>query len=101
MQLYPRFESEILPMVNQRSSRICQEFSFWPTAPARDLGGIYEMRTYDLKPGSLLEWETSWKAGLQARRKFVEPIGAYFSQVGKLHTVTHIWRYECVPRGTS
>ena len=48
MKLYPRFESEILPMVNQRSSRICQEFSFWPTAPARDLGGIYEMRTYDL-----------------------------------------------------
>ena len=29
------------------------------------------MRTYQLQPGKLLEWEASWRRGLEARRKFV------------------------------
>lgn len=45
------------------------------------------------KPGTLLEWETEWRRGLEARRKFVEPIGAWFSQVGRLHQVHHMWQY--------
>lgn len=34
------------------------------------------------------------RRGLEARKRFVEPIAAYFSQIGQLHTVQHIWRYE-------
>lgn len=34
------------------------------------------------------------KIGLEARRKFVQPIGAWFSQVGELHQVIHMWHYE-------
>lgn len=30
---------------------------------------------------------------MEARRKFVEPIGAWFTQIGGLHTVFHIWQY--------
>jgi hypothetical protein len=29
------------------------------------------MRTYQLQPGKLLDWEASWRRGLEARRKFV------------------------------
>ena len=49
--------SKVLPMVQYRESVIGQEFAFWATKPPAELGGIYEMRTYSLKPGSLLEWE--------------------------------------------
>lgn len=29
------------------------------------------MRSYELVPGTLLEWETAWKRGLEARKRFV------------------------------
>lgn len=59
----------------------------------------------------LLEWETNWRRGLEARRKYVQPVAAYFTQVspllvlmhyepsltsrqiGGLHTVHHLWHY--------
>lgn len=86
------------------------EFSFWPSSPPKNHGapdgGIYELRTYQLRPGKLLEWETAWRRGIEARRRYVvshfwrntqltsqEPVGAFFSQVGQLHEVHHIWFY--------
>ena len=36
------------------------------------------------------------RAGIEARRKFVAPIGAWFSQVGRLHHVHHMWQYPYV-----
>lgn len=69
------------------------EFAFWPSSPPRKQGGIFEMRNYQLIPGTLLEWENAWKRGLEARKRFVSPVGAYFSQCGPLHQVTHIWQY--------
>lgn len=45
------------------------------------------MRIYNLKPGALLEWETEWRQGLEARRQHHEPIAAFFTQLGKLHQV--------------
>ena len=36
------------------------------------------------------------RAGIEARRKFVAPVGAWFSQVGRLHQVHHMWQYPCV-----
>ena len=65
----------VLPFIQSRQHQLMSEFSFWPSAPPRDSGypdgGIFEMRTYQLRPGTLLEWESQWKKGLEARRKFV------------------------------
>ena len=58
-----------------------QEFAFWNTAAPRALGGIFELRTYDLGPGNLLEWETHWRKGLECRRQVMEPVGAWFTQL--------------------
>lgn len=49
-----------------------QEFRFWPTSPPRQLGGVFELRSYTLHPGNLLEWETHWQKGLAARREVME-----------------------------
>ncbi|KAH9809052.1 hypothetical protein DFH28DRAFT_1191761 [Melampsora americana] len=39
-------------------------------------------------------WADLWaRPGLEACRKFVEPIGAWFAQVGRLHQVHHMWQY--------
>lgn len=105
----------MLPFLTSRSSQLTQEFAFFPTAPPRDQGGIFELRTYELKAGALLEWEHTWsvwnfypfiwslntlsatrRRGIEARREFVAPVGAWFSQVGRLHEVHHMWQYPCV-----
>lgn len=71
-----------------------QEFSFWPTSPPRSLGGLFELRSYTLHPGNLLEWETHWRAGLRARRNVMEGVGAWFTQVGALNSVHYLWQFK-------
>ncbi|KAF7311127.1 NIPSNAP domain-containing protein [Mycena chlorophos] len=85
---------KLAPFLTSRTSQLTQEFAFLPTAPPHTEGGIFELRSYQLKPGTLLEWEHTWRAGIEARRKFVAPVGAWFSQVGRLHQVHHLWQYE-------
>jgi hypothetical protein len=67
--------SELLSHIQSRHSQLLSEFSFWPSSPPRDSGyedgGVFEMRSYQLMPGKLLEWEGAWRRGLEARRKFV------------------------------
>jgi NIPSNAP len=70
-----------------------QEFSFWPTAPPRTLGGVFELRSYTLHPGNLLEWEQHWRKGLKARKEVMEGVGAWFVQIGELNTVHHLWQF--------
>ncbi|TDL28080.1 NIPSNAP-domain-containing protein [Rickenella mellea] len=85
--------NRMLPFLTSRSSQLNQEFAFLPSSPPRTQGGIFELRSYQLQPGALLEWEHVWRRGIDARRKFVEPVGAWFSQVGRLHQVHHLWQY--------
>lgn len=84
---------EMLPHLTSRSAQLNQEFAFFPTAPPRAQGGIFELRTYQLKPGVLLEWENTWRRGIEARRRYISPVGAWFSQIGRLHQVHHLWQY--------
>jgi len=81
------------PFLSSRATQLAQEFAFLPTSPPHEGGGIFELRAYQLNPGTLLEWEATWRGGIEARRKFVRPVGAWFSQVGRLHQVYHLWQY--------
>jgi hypothetical protein len=84
----------ILPHIQTRSTQLCQEFAFLPSSPPREKGGLFELRSYSLRPGKLLEWESAWRTGIEARKKTMAPVGAWFSQIGKLHQVHHIWQYD-------
>lgn len=85
--------NRMIPYLSSRNLQLNQEFAFMPTSPPRSDGGIFELRTYQLNPGTLLEWESTWRMGIEARRKFVTPVGAWFSQIGRLHQVHHMWQY--------
>jgi len=74
---YQRYKNEVGQYLISRRSDLMQEFAFWNTVPPRALGGIFELRTYRLKPGKLLEWEGHWRKGLEVRKNFMEPIGAW------------------------
>ncbi|KAF2679503.1 NIPSNAP-domain-containing protein [Lentithecium fluviatile CBS 122367] len=90
---FPEFDSKLKTLINAKRSSLMQEFSFWPTTPPRQLGGLFELRSYTLHPGNLLEWETHWRRGLKARREVMEGVGAWFVQIGELNTVHHLWQF--------
>lgn len=50
----------MLPYLVSRSSQLNQEFAILPTAPPHSEGGVFELRTYQLNPGTLLQWEQTW-----------------------------------------
>jgi len=82
------------PFLRSRAAQLAQEFAFLPTSPPHEGGGIFELRAYQLNPGTLLEWEATWRKGIEARKKFVQPVGAWYAQVGRLHQVYHLWQYQ-------
>ncbi|MCJ1400090.1 hypothetical protein MMC11_003293 [Xylographa trunciseda] len=87
------FDTHLKKLIIHKETSLMQEFSFWPTTPPRRLGGLFELRSYTLHPGNLLEWETHWRKGLKARREVMEGVGAWFVQVGDLNTVHHLWQF--------
>ncbi|KAK9455097.1 hypothetical protein V1511DRAFT_499446, partial [Dipodascopsis uninucleata] len=89
-----KYLNDLRPLLQSRSTELMQEFSFWGgTAAPRHLGGIFELRSYNLMPGRLLEWESSWKKGIECRRQVMEPVGAWFTQLGELNRVHHLWQF--------
>ncbi|KOS20976.1 Protein NipSnap -like protein 1 [Escovopsis weberi] len=87
------FNQKLSGLINSKNISLMQEFSFWPTTPPRQLGGVFELRSYTLHPGNLLEWETHWRRGLKARREVMEGVGAWFVQIGDINTVHHLWQF--------
>ncbi|KAI1641532.1 hypothetical protein F4809DRAFT_587132 [Biscogniauxia mediterranea] len=90
---FPEFDKKLKSLIYSKRTSLMQEFSFWPTTSPRQLGGVFELRSYTLHPGNLLEWETHWRRGLKARREVMEGVGAWFVQIGDLNTVHHLWQF--------
>lgn len=90
---FPAFDKKLKSLITAKRTSLMQEFSFWPTTAPRQLGGVFELRSYTLHPGNLLEWETHWRRGLRARREVMEGVGAWFVQIGELNTVHHLWQF--------
>lgn len=67
-------------------------FSYWPQPqPRTDRSHIYEMRSYRLKPGTMIEWANNWARAITHRSSNNEAFAGFFSQVGRLYNVHHIW----------
>ena len=56
---------------------------------------LYELRSYHLKPGTMVEWGNYWSKAIRLRDyKNAEAYMGTFSQVGDLYNVKHIWCYD-------
>mgnify|MGYP001604724877 CR=1 FL=1 len=55
---------------------------------------IYEIRTYDLRPGSLAEVEKRFAEKLPGRQSLSPLAGFWHSEIGLLNQVVHIWPYD-------
>ena len=59
---HERAHDALRPFLRSRAMQLAQEFAFLPTSPPHEEGGIFELRAYQLSPGTLLEWEATWFA---------------------------------------
>lgn len=51
-----KLENERSGLVRSRHLQYLLAFSYWPVSDPRKGSNIYEMRSYRLKPGTMIEW---------------------------------------------
>ena len=59
---------------------------------------IYELRTYNLKPGAVAEFEKLFADGYQVRSRYSQLYGAWHTEIGPLNQAVQIWGYESLQR---
>lgn len=92
---FTKLRDDITPLLRNRHNQYLLPFSFWPEQYARKNGHIYELRSYHLKPGTMVEWGNYWARAIRMRDyQDQEAFVGMFSQVGELYNVKHIWCYD-------
>ncbi|XP_064209712.1 protein NipSnap homolog 1 [Anguilla rostrata] len=91
---YLEFRQERSKMLISRRNQLLLEFSFWNEPAPRSGPNIYEMRSYRLKPGTMIEWGNHWARAIKHRQENREAVGGFFSQIGDLYVVHHLWAYK-------
>ncbi len=62
---------------------------------------IFEVRTYRLKPGSLPEAIKRFGEGYEYRKKYSELAAFFYTEIGPLNQIIHIWPYESLEHRTA
>ncbi len=61
----------------------------------------FEMRTYTIRTGMINEYMSLFeKVGLPILERYSELVGYWYTDIGELNQVIHIWRYESLDRRT-
>lgn len=55
---------------------------------------IYELRTYTLYPGKLSEYLGILEQVMPVREKYSKLTGFWYTEIGELNQVVHIWAYN-------
>lgn len=90
---FPAFDKKLRTLITSKKSSIMQEFAFWPTKAPRQLGGIFELRSYTIKPGTFKTFSLYWEESVRTRLDIMEGVGAWFCQIGDLDTIHHLWQF--------
>jgi len=85
-----------LSALQEQSRELAKGFSFWPSPDVRQGNNVYDIRSYCLKPGSMYDWSNYWAKGIQFRSAVRPdiPYCGFFTQLGELHCIYHIWCYK-------
>jgi hypothetical protein len=67
---------------------------FSPALTPREVGPLFEIRTYTLAPGALAGMMERWATKIDERVKLSPLVGAWYSELGGLNKWVHIWAYK-------
>ncbi|CAB1315770.1 unnamed protein product, partial [Coregonus sp. 'balchen'] len=91
---FMEYRNERGKMLLSRRNQLLLEFSFWNEPTPRPGPNIYELRSYQLRPGTMIEWGNYWARAIEFRQQNSEAVGGFFSQIGSLYMVHHLWAYK-------
>uniref|UniRef100_A0A8B9K0M7 Nipsnap homolog 2 n=1 Tax=Astyanax mexicanus TaxID=7994 RepID=A0A8B9K0M7_ASTMX len=91
---FMEYRKERGKMLLSRRNQLLLEFSFWNEPVPRPGPNIYELRSYQLRPGTMIEWGNYWARAIRYRQHNREAVGGFFSQIGSLYMVHHLWAYK-------
>ncbi|KAL9822213.1 protein NipSnap homolog 3A isoform 2-T2 [Geothlypis trichas] len=66
------------------------------TGPRQNNGIFYEIRTYDIKPAKMKEFLEVVSKYFHFRTAHSELVGFWYSELGAMNKVLHIWKYGTV-----
>jgi hypothetical protein len=67
---------------------------FSPPLEPRDVGPLFEIRSYTYAPGALPGVIERWTGAIGERVKLSPLVGAWYSEIGGLNKWVHIWAYK-------
>ena len=76
--------------IDGMESKILIPAPFSPPLEPRKLGGLYEIRTYVYKPGSIPKVIDRWSGAIAERVKLSPLVGAWYTELGTLNQWVHI-----------
>ncbi|CAI2348548.1 unnamed protein product [Caenorhabditis sp. 36 PRJEB53466] len=86
-------DKDVAKICGRRKNLIVKSFSYWREPEQRPPNHVYDLRSYVLQPGTMIDWASAWAKGIQYRREANQDVGGFFAQVGQLYVVYHIWAY--------
>lgn len=86
----PKIAEFNLPM----QSEVFMPAPFSPALDPREVGPLFEIRSYTLAPGALPGMMERWAAKIDERVKLSPLVGAWYSEFGGLNKWVHIWAYK-------
>jgi len=88
-------------MLRSQENMILKQFPWYPITIPSEGEHIYELRTYRLHPGKISKWAERFQRGLETRLKFSKPVGIFFTDIGPLNCVVHLWPYKSLEHRAS
>src|SRR5215216_842975 len=85
---------KIQEFVTAQNAEIVNGFPFVPKVGPGKVGPIFELRYYQVKPGSMPERAQGWEAKLPERLKFSPLVLAGPVELGKANGFVHLWAYS-------
>ena len=81
-------------MVVNAQSEIFKPAPFMHPLGNRDIGPIYEMRTYTFPTGAMSGVLEAWAERIEHRETFSPLAGCWYSELGGLNKFVHLWAYK-------
>ncbi len=89
--VWPPKISEFVPSMQ---SEVLLPAPFSPPLEPRDVGPLFEIRSYTLAPGALPGMIERWVAKIDERVKLSPLVGAWYTEFGSLNKWVHVWAYK-------
>jgi len=91
---YVDYRKQRASQIHRRRNQLLLQFEHMPDPTPREGGNIYELRSYNLKSGTIGEWHHNWAhIGLKCRAER-EMVTGFFTHAGPLNLVHHLWCYK-------